>query len=411
MSSEPAPHTPSAPFAPRHLVALLAAFTSLVVLTTDVYLPVLPRLGADLGTSDAAAAGTVSAVLIGIAAGQILFGPLSDAVGRRGPLLFGALAYAVTHLLSAVAPDVTVLIVVRVLAGLSTAACIVVARAIVADVYPGVTAARAYATLGAVTAIAPVVAPVAGGLLAQVMSWRGMFALLAVLALALAAFGWRVLPETLPPARRRPAQLGSVLDGLRSVLVRRWFLAYVAVMAAVGGVLFAYIGASSFVLQNVFGLSPQQYSLDFAANSVGIFLMSNVTRHLVARVGPGRLLLIGQSTTLAGVAVLGIGVALTSLPAALAGLFIAVASLGLVMPTGTALGMQEAPGLAGSASGVMGISQFTVGALASPLAGLAGSPWSLVVVMGTAALLSLALRPLLLRSAGPVPAPTMGDHP
>ena len=381
---------------PRHLVALLAAFTSLVVLTTDVYLPVLPQLGQDLGTSNAAAAATVSAVLIGIAVGQIVIGPLSDAVGRRAPILLGALAYAATHLLSALAPNIVSLLVIRVLAGFATAACIVVARAIVADVYPGSAAARAFATLSAVLAIVPVLAPVAGGLLARVMSWRGMFALLAVVAIVVAAVGWRVLPETLPPERRIPPHLGAVVHDLGAVLGLRRFLAYVAVMAAVGGILFGYIGASSFVLQNSFGLSPQAFSLVFAANSVGIFVVSWSTRHHVGRVGPPRLLFSGQVVAILGAAVLFAGVARTSLPVFLVGLFLAVASIGSVMPTATSLAMAEAPGRAGSASGVMGICQFSVGALASPLAGLGGSPWSLVVVVGVSALAGLVLRILLL---------------
>ena len=381
---------------PRHLVALLAAFTSLVVLTTDVYLPVLPQLGQDLGTSNAAAAATVSAVLVGIAVGQIVIGPLSDAVGRRAPILLGALAYAATHLLSALAPNIVSLLVIRVLAGFATAACIVVARAIVADVYPGSAAARAFATLSAVLAIVPVLAPVAGGLLARVMSWRGMFALLAVVAIVVAAVGWRVLPETLPPERRIPPHLGAVVHDLGAVLGLRRFLAYVAVMAAVGGILFGYIGASSFVLQNSFGLSPQAFSLVFAANSVGIFVVSWSTRHLVGRIGPPRLLFSGQVVAILGAAVLFAGVARTSLPVFLVGLFLAVASIGSVMPTATSLAMAEAPGRAGSASGVMGICQFSVGALASPLAGLGGSPWSLVVVVGVSALAGLVLRILLL---------------
>src|SRR5207342_3067526 len=132
--------------------ALLASFTSLVILTTDVYLPVLPQLGHDLGTSNAAAAASVSAVLVGIAVGQIVIGPLSDAVGRRRPLLVGAFAYAALHVLAALAPSIVALLVVRAFTGLATAACIVVARAVVADVYPGSSSARAFATLSAVTA-------------------------------------------------------------------------------------------------------------------------------------------------------------------------------------------------------------------------------------------------------------------
>ncbi|MEZ0447522.1 Bcr/CflA family efflux MFS transporter [Cellulomonas sp. ICMP 17802] len=392
---------------PRHLVPLLAAFTSLVVLTTDVYLPVLPQLGTELGTTSAAAAATVSAVLVGIAVGQVVVGPLSDAVGRRVPLLVGGLAYAVAHLLSALAPSIGVLLGLRVLAGLATAACLVVTRAVVADAYPGAAAARAFATLSAVTAIAPVVAPVAGGLLAHVMTWRGMFVVLAGAAVLLTAISWRALPETLPAERRVPPHLGSVVAGLGSVLRIRTFLAYLAATAAFGGILFGYIGASSFVLQGSFGLSPQQYSLVFALNAVGIFVASNLSRHLVGRAGSARLLASGHLTSGAGAVVLGVGVGLHSLPLVMAGLFLAVASLGLVIPAATTLGMAAAPGRAGAASGVLGICQFTVGAIASPLAGAGGSPWSLVVVVAVCAAAGPVLLHVLRR---PAPEPT-APHP
>ncbi len=387
--------------APRHLVALLSAFTALVVLTTDVYLPVLPRLKTDLGVSDSTAAATISMVLIGIALGQIVVGPLSDAIGRRGPLLLGAVAYAATHVLSAVAPDGNTLLVARFLAGIATAACIVTARAIAADVYTGVDSARAYATLGAVGAIAPVVAPVLGGLLSHVMSWRGMFLTLAVLALLLAAVGWKAMPETLPRDRRVPPHLGAVLRELGSVLRLRRFLAYVAALSAFAGVLFGYIGASSFVLQERFGLSAQTFSIVFAVNSIGIFAMSNVTRHLVLRVAPARLLTLGQLIAIGGVTVVGVGVATNLLAVVLVGLFATISCVGLIMPSGTALGMGAAPGRAGSASGVLGICTFAVGALAAPLAGLGGSPWSLVVVLAVGAVAGPLLLRLLLHGTAP----------
>ncbi len=381
---------------PRHLLLLLASLSSLVVLTTGIYLPVLPQLGADLGTSDAAAAATLSATLLGIALAQIAIGPLSDAVGRRRPILLGLMAYAVMHVLCAAAPTIGALLALRFLSGIATAAVIVVSRAVVADAYPGAQAARAYATLGAVFGIVPVVAPLAGGLLAHVMSWRGMFLVLAVLAALLLAITWRSLPETLPVGRRTPPHLGAVLKGLGEMFVHRRFLAYVAVMSAVGGLLFAYIGASSFVLQDQFGLSPQAFSYVFAVNSIGLFALSVTTRQAVARVGAPRLLTLGQIGTVLGSVALLVGVARGSLPTVLVGLFVAVASLGLVMPNGTALGMREAEGRAGAASGVLGICQFTVGSLASPLAGLGGSPWSLVVVMLVSAVSGVVLRFLLL---------------
>ena len=369
-----------------------------MILTTDVYLPVLPDLARDLDTSDAAASATVSCVLVGIAIGQVVIGPLSDAIGRRTPLLVGAAAYAVMHVLSALAPSITVLLAVRVLAGFATAACIVVGRAIVVDLFPGAAMTRAFATLGAVTAIVPVAAPVAGGVLALVMGWRGMFLVLAALALVITVVGWRALPESLPPERRTPPHLGSVLRGLWALLCMRTFLAYAAATGAVAGILFGYIGASSFVLQRGFGLSPQQFGLVFAINSVGIFVASNLTRRLASHVAPRRLLATGQVLSLVGVGVLGAGVAVESLGLVAVGLFLAVSSVGLIMPSAMALGMEAAGGRAGSAAGVFGIVQFAVGAAASPLAGVHGSPWSLVVVLGFCAVAGPVLLVVLRRT-------------
>ena len=388
---------------PKHLVLVLAGLSALVVLTTDVYLPVLPQLGADLGTSDAAAAATLSASLLGVALAQVVVGPISDATGRRRPLLLGLAAYAVTHLLCALAPNLPVLLGLRFLSGIATAAVMVVARAVVAYVYPGREAARAFATLGAVFGIVPVIAPVLGGLLAHVMSWRGMFLVLAGIGLVLVPVTSRLVPESLPPGRRIPPHVGAVVKDLAEVLAHRRFLAYAVAMAAAGAMLFGYIGASSFVLQNHFGLSPQGYSYVFALNSLGFFGVSWLARSLVVRTGPNRLLLVGQVGAVVAAGVVALGVATVLLPVVVAGLFLMMCSFGLVMPMATAIGMHEAPGRAGSAAGVLGISQFLVGAVATPLAGLGGSPWSMAAVIGVAAVLGLVLRLLLVAGTTPEP--------
>ena len=243
-----------------------------------------------------------------------------------------------------------------------------------------------------------------GSLLALVMGWRGMFLVLAGLAVLLTGIGWRALPESLPPDRRTPPHLGAVLRELGAVLRLRRFLAYAAAIGAVGVVLFGYIGASSFTLQDGFGLSPQQYGLVFALNSVGIFLGSNLAARLAGRVPAARLLLVGHSVLVVGVAVLAAGVGVHLLALVCAGLFLTISSLGLVMPSSMALGMAAAGGRAGSAAGVFGIIQFACGAAASPLAGWGGSPWSLVIVLGVGAVGGPLLLNLLRRTA-PCPAP------
>ncbi|WP_062311530.1 multidrug effflux MFS transporter [Demequina rhizosphaerae] len=398
--------------APRHLVLLLAAFTALVVFTTDVYMPVLPRLQDDFGTSAAAAAATLSAVLVGVAGGQVVLGPLSDAVGRRLPLLGGVLAYAAAHVLSALAPTIEALLALRFLTGLAAAACIVVTRAIVADVYPGAAAGRAFATLGAVAAVAPVVAPLLGGLLARFTGWRGMFVALAGAAVVLAVVAARALPETHPPERRIAPRPGAIARELGAVLTVRPFLAYLAAITALGAVLFGYIGASSFVLQEGYGLTPQQYSYVFALNAVGIVAASMTTRHLVARVGSVRILAAGHASSALGAAILAVGVATDALALVMAGLFLAISCVGFVIPSATTLAMGASRDRAGAASGLLGIFQFTAGAIASPLAGAGGSPWSLVAVVGAGAVLGPLLVALIggrrarrVDGAAPTPAP------
>jgi DHA1 family bicyclomycin/chloramphenicol resistance-like MFS transporter len=214
----------------------------------------------------------------------------------------------------------------------------------------------------------------------------------------LTAIGWRALPESLPAERRTPPHLGAVLHELAAVLRLRRFLAYAAAIGAVGVVLFGYIGASSYTLQDSFGLSPQEYGLVFALNSVGIFLGSNLAARLSGRVPPGRLLATGQSVLLAGVGVLALGVAVHVLVLVCGGLFLTISSIGLVMPSSMSLGMAATEGRAGSAAGVFGIVQFACGAAASPLAGWGGSPWSLVVVLGVGAVAGPLLLHLLRRT-------------
>jgi DHA1 family bicyclomycin/chloramphenicol resistance-like MFS transporter len=383
-----------------HLVLLVGLFTALAPINTDLYLPLMPQLASELGTTQAAAQATVSAVLLGLAAGQLVIGPLSDAWGRRGAALAGAAGFVACNLASAVAPSIGSLLVIRFLAGLACAACVVVVRAVVTDVYAGGDAARAYATLSAIVTVVPAVAPVFGGLLALVMGWRGIFVVMAGLGVVVLVAGWRSLEESLPLESRREPHLGRVLADLGGLLRLRRFVAYVACLSAAGGVLFAYIGASSFVMQGTFRLTPTVYGFVFALNAFGIFAMANLSRRLVGRTGPHRLLVVGQASSLVGTLVLAVGVWRSALPLVLVGLFVAVGSVGLVVGNSMALGMRQAPDRAGSASGLMGISQFAFGAVTAAVAGIGASPWSMVAAMLVCALLGPALRLVMLGDHG-----------
>ncbi|MGY1769678.1 multidrug effflux MFS transporter [Blastococcus sp. SYSU D00813] len=369
---------------PRGLLVLLGALSAFGPLSMDLYLPALPAVEDDLRAGQSPVQLTLSAVALGLAAGQLVAGPLSDRFGRRGPLLLGVGAWALASLLCALSPTVWVLVAIRLLQGLGGAAGIVLARAIVRDRYEGTEAARVFAVLASIGGAAPVLAPVVGGQLLRVTDWRGLFVVLAGIGLALlVAAAWR-LPETLPPDRRVPGGVRTTLRNGRSLLRRRAFLAAVLSQGLAFGALFTYISGSSFVLQDGFGLSAQQFSLVFAANGVGIVLAGQVSRVLVARTGSRLLVRAGLGAqALGSAALLVAALAGAGLPVVLPALFVVVSATGLVLPNATALAMADAARTAGTASALVGVGQFAVAGVGAPLAGLgpAGTLLPMAAVM------------------------------
>ena len=378
-------------------VLLLGAVTALPALSIDAYLPALPVLARDLGTTPAAAQLTLTAVLLGIALGQLLGGALSDRLGRRLPLLTGLATFVAAAVLCAVAPTLPVLVGLRFVMGLGGGASVVVARAVVRDRADGAQAARMFARLMLVMGVVPVLAPVLGAQLLRVTSWRGVFAGLVLLGVALFAVVVRRLPETLESHQRAD---GTLLDTLRTfagVLRDRAFVGYALAAALSSGAMFAYISASPFVLEDVKGLSPAAFSVVFATNAAGLIAASQLSARLVGRTGPRPLLLVGLSmAALAGVSLVVVALADAPLPLLLAGLFATLTSIGFIAPNATALALQEHGAQAGTASALIGLGQFVTGAIAAPLTGLVGAPGALplaVVVagFGVAALAASAL--------------------
>jgi DHA1 family bicyclomycin/chloramphenicol resistance-like MFS transporter len=379
-------------------MVLLGALSAFGPLSMDLYLPALPSLEADLGAGQSAAQLTLTAVSLGLAVGQLVAGPLSDRLGRRGPALVGVGAYAVASLLCAVSPSVWVLSGIRLLQGVAGAAGIVLARAIVRDRFEGAEAARAFALLASIMGAAPVLAPVLGAQLLRFTDWRGVFvALTGVGLLLLAASLWR-LPETLPPERRTAGGLRATVRTGRVLLSQRAFLAAVLGQGLGFAVLFTYISGSSFVLQSGYGLSAQQFSLVFAGNGVGIVLAGQLSRLLVRRVGARSLLRTGLAVEALGSALL-VTAALAGwgLSVVLGALWVVVSANGLVLPNATALAMADAARMAGTASALVGVSQFAIAGLGAPLAGLgpAGELLPMAMVMVSFAVLGLLAAALL----------------
>ncbi|MEV7583713.1 multidrug effflux MFS transporter [Streptomyces erythrochromogenes] len=369
-------------------IVLLAALVALGPLSIDGYLPGLPDLAGDLRAGAAATQLTITACLAGLAVGQLIAGPLSDTYGRRRPLLAGLALYTIASALCAVAPDVRTLVGLRLLQGIGGAFGIVIANAMVRDRTSGTRTARLFSVLTLITGLAPVCAPVLGGQLLRVTAWPGIFVALAVLGAVLLAASAAGLPETRSASASRrplPAVFGQLLGD-------RVFTGYVLANGLVFAAMFAYISGSPFVLQEIHGLSPQQYSAVFAVNAAGLIAAARISGRLVARAGARVLLLAGLlGATAGGTTVLGAVLTRAPLPVLLIGLFVLVSGVGLVMPNAAAQALADHGGHAGSAAALLGFSQFVFGAALAPLAGAGGATDALPMGIIVAVLPALAL--------------------
>ncbi|GAA3030735.1 multidrug effflux MFS transporter [Streptosporangium longisporum] len=378
------------------LLMILGALSAIGPLSIDMYLPAFPAIAEGLGAGQAQVQLTLTACLVGVSAGQVVAGPLSDVRGRRGPLLIGIAAYAAASLLCAFSPSVYGLIAFRLLQGFAGGAALVIVRAIVRDLYEGAAIARIFATLMLVTGLAPILAPIAGAQLLAHTSWRGVFVALSVAGLLLLVSALAGVRETLPADSREGG-------GLRHTLVTFWYLLrdrpFMAAALSGGmgfAAMFAYISGSPFVLQEVYGTSPEVFSLVFGLNALGLTITAQIGGRLAGRrVDPARLILLGLLLSVAGAAailatvVFGLG-----LPVLVAGLFVMMCGGGFVLPGSGALALAgQPPQIAGSAAALTGVLQFGLGALAAPLVGLGGEgsalPMAVVLTGFTVAALAI----------------------
>ncbi|MEA2284735.1 MAG: transporter, family, multidrug resistance protein [Solirubrobacteraceae bacterium] len=372
------------------LIVLLGFLTMFAPLSTDMYLPALPDAGRDLAASASAVQLTLTGSLIGLGAGQLVAGPLSDSLGRRRPLLVGLLLYTLTSVACAICPSVWLLVAVRIVQGAAGAAGIVIARAIVRDMYSGTEAARIFSLLVLVMGLAPILAPLAGGQLMHVTDWRGIFLVLAAIGAILFAVTWWALGETLAPANRRAGGLAASARVFRSLFHSRAFMGNALCFGLFFGAVFSYIAGSPYIFEEIFGVSPQLFGALFGLNAAGMVIVSQVGRRLVARTGPARLLTAGLiAGAAAGVAVLVLVLAGAGIVPVAACFFVLFASFGVVAPNSTALALEGFPHVAGTASALLGAIQFAIGASVAPLVGVAGTgtavPVAVLIALFTAA--------------------------
>lgn len=371
---------------------ILGGLTAFGPLSIDMYLPALPTMTDDLHTTDATLQLTLTAFVIGLAVGQLVIGPVSDAFGRRKPLLIGMAVYVAASILAALSPTVEALIAARAIQALGAAAGIVVARATVRDLFAGKAMTRFFSMLMLVTGCAPILAPIAGGQILSWTSWRGVFLVLTGFGALLLVVITFVLPEPLPEHRRSKPGISSVARTYLSLLRERTFLGYALTAGLIFAALFAYISGSSFVLQGVYGLSAQQYSLVFGLNGLGIVILGQVNGRLAGRFDERNLLATGVLAATVGAVGM---VASTFVGFGLLGLLIPlvfiVASIGLIMPNCMSLALANHPNTAGSASALLGVLQFIVGGLAAPLVSIGGKDTAVPMAVTMAGFALLAL--------------------
>jgi MFS transporter, DHA1 family, multidrug resistance protein len=396
-----APETTAVPFALSVTVLAVVVFiTAIAPLATDMYVPAFPLVGRDLDATATQVQLTLTTFFVGMALGQLLGGPFSDRIGRRTPLLAALAALTVSSALCAFSPGIAVMMVARLVQGFSGGWAMVIARSIVVDLTSGPQMVRAMNLVAGVAGVAPVLGPLLGAAILQLSHWRVSFWVVAALAAAMLLAVAVGVPESLPVGRRHGGRLGRLLGATAQVLGTRVFTGHLVVFALSMGTTFAYVATSAFVLQSMNGLSPVEYSIDFAANAAGMTGAALVAARLAGRARTRSIILVGLAATGgAGIVLLVAAVWLAmSLWAALVGFFVLMTAQGLVGPNAGALASEAVPDHPGTGSALLGFLQWCMAGLVAPLAGLGGErtavPMAAIVLALTAtSLTALALTP------------------
>lgn len=377
------------------LTVVLALLTALGPLSTDMYLPSLPAIAHDFGATTGQTQLTLSAFLFGFAAGQFFYGPVSDRVGRKPVLLFGIGLFTLASLVCALAPSIETLVAARFVQALGASGPIVLGRAIVRDFYEGARAGRELSRMGTIMGIVPAVAPVLGGLIAQVSGWRVTFGVMILCGAMLAATVALRLPESIRAKSDQPISFLSILKGFRILLGHAGYRVYVALSMLAYGGLFAFISGSSFVLQGLYGLDELTYAFSFAFVVMGFITGTTLAQRLV---GPRGL----DGTIRFGVMALALGGILmlvlvaSGVPSSLAitgPMAVYGIGVGLTMPQSMASALMPFPARAGTASSLLGICQMTFAAVLGILLGqgLGASALPLPIAIATTGVLAFAV--------------------
>ena len=371
----------------KTVLATVILVSTIAPLATDMYVPAFPLVGRDLAATATQVQLTLTTFFIGMALGQLIGGPVSDARGRRRPLLLALVVLTVASLACAFSPSITAMMVARFVQGLSGGWAMVTARAVIVDLSQGPELVRRLNLVAGVGGIAPIVGPLLGAIILELSHWRVSFwvvAALGALMILAVAIG---IPESLPPDKRHRGGLAQLGDAARQVIGNRGFVGYLIVMAFSMGVTFAYVATSTFILQTMNGLSPIMYSVDFAVNAVGLVMATLLAARLAGRVPTRIVITVGLAVTgVAGVLLLvGALVWGTPLVVAVVAFFLLMSAQGLVGPNAGAMASAQVPEHPGTGSAVLGFLQWCMAGVIAPLAGLGGEhtavPMALIILV------------------------------
>lgn len=376
------------------IIALLGMLTAIGPLSLDMYLPALPVISGDMETSASLVQASLTSCLIGLALGQLMFGPLSDIQGRKRPLLMTLLIYAVISVLCAFQTNVWIFIILRFIQGFTGAAGIVIARAVVRDMYAGVDLTKAFAFLALINGAAPILAPVSGGFVLSFGSWKWVFIIIGLIGFTLFTAVLLWMKESLPESERSKGGIFQVVQTFGSLLKDKVFMGIALTQALVMSAMFAYIAGSPFVLQNIYEVTPLQFSLIFALNGIGIIISAQLAGRLSTRFSAMRILNTGVLISFTG-SVLFLTAVLIDGPLffMIISLFLVVASVGMVSTSSLSLGMQNQKKSAGSAAAFLGLLPFIGGAVVSPIVGIRGEfvSWPMGVVIMSCSFFALII--------------------
>jgi DHA1 family bicyclomycin/chloramphenicol resistance-like MFS transporter len=386
---------------PLNFALLLAVFCALGPFTVDMYLSSFPQIMKFFETNTSMVQASLTSALLGLSLGQIIIGPLSDVHGRRKPLLLSMILFIISSFDCAFSPNVEAFIALRFIQGFSASAGLVIARAIVRDVYNGVELTKFFALLTTITSVTPLISPLIGSAVTSFTSWVGVFILTGIVGIYLTIMTEWNMRETLPVEQRVSSNFRELLKNYKTLIQNRTFTGYALASGILFAGVFAYISASPFVYQKIYGVSPQMFSILFALNGISLMIGAQLVKQLAGRMTGRNIFLIGLALSfITSILVLIVVFAHAPLFTLVISLFLFNSSIGIIGPISFTLAMESQGHIAGSASALLGILPFLLGSVTSPLVGLAGeySAIPLGVIIFTTSLLAVFVNVVLIKS-------------